>query len=633
MSKFDTHGSVFAPKGYMRVNAGGSHEENPNGGVQVGMDEQGVPNVLEEGEPVYNDYVYSDNIVADADILKKANIPAKYAGKLYSVIADTLVDEAAEMPLDPIANKGLNAMLVRLADAQEEQKAIEQQKELEKELAGLSPEELAELEQRLAEQEAAQVQQEQQMMQPQEQIPVDAMQMQPSMEQQTMLQQPMMACGGKMHKYDGGGRRYRSVQWPYGNAWNQFDAPLNDGTDEPITPILQLYELPVRTGPTYPDYAAVRETDYQVPNSAVDTVRWKYGPFYNNGVPVSSTALRTAPAATPVTATVPATPATTTTTTVAGAARRRPAIPVVPAVTPDTVRVLESDDIGIGVPLAAQQVVEDRLAKEPERILARPTTTPAIDRVDALRSIAANQPVPEPVVVEERDERALPTWPRYAGAITSGILGMYNAFQEPDKYNIPRYQPVLPYGRMHLVDPVYNPLDQNQVTNDLLANSAGATRGLMYSTPNPAVPATLLAQDYNTGRNMGTAATTVWDANNQRRNAVIAAHNQNASTLGNFHYGQNRERAHILNDAERINLQNELYRQRLNYEAEAQKYAAIQNQIDAVNQALAGIGRENFAMNQLNSNTAFNYGVGRNGWGYYQGLPYYAACGGKMKKK
>ncbi|MBQ3949176.1 MAG: hypothetical protein II661_01760, partial [Bacteroidales bacterium] len=138
----------------MRVNAGGSHEENPNGGVQVGVDPEGTPNLLEEGEPVYNDYVYSDNITAEEDILKSHNLPHKYAGKLYSEIADTFVDDAAETPLDPISNNGLNAMLVRLAEAQEEQKAIQQQRELEEELANLSPEELAELEQMLSQEEA-----------------------------------------------------------------------------------------------------------------------------------------------------------------------------------------------------------------------------------------------------------------------------------------------------------------------------------------------------------------------------------------------------------------------------------------------------------------------------------------------
>ena len=153
MEKFNTHGGYFAPAGYLKVNEGGSHDENPNGGVQIGVDPEGVPNMLEEGEPVYNDFVYSDNISADEAILKEHNIPSKYAGKLYSSIADSFVDEAEERPLDPISNNGLNAMLVRLADAQEAQKQKEQEAELEEELSKLSPEELAQLEEMLAAEE------------------------------------------------------------------------------------------------------------------------------------------------------------------------------------------------------------------------------------------------------------------------------------------------------------------------------------------------------------------------------------------------------------------------------------------------------------------------------------------------
>jgi hypothetical protein len=185
---------------------------------------------------------------------------------------------------------------------------------------------------------------------------------------------------------------------------------------------------------------------------------------------------------------------------------------------------------------------------------------------------------------------------------------------------------------MHLVDPVYNPLDQNQVTNDVLASGAGNARTMLYAAPGSSLPSALLAHDYNVGRNMGNAATAVWDANNQRRNAVIAAHNQNAGTLGNFHYGQNRDRAQILNDFAWRNAHNDLMRQRLAYEDEAARYQAVGNQINAVADALAGIGQENFAMNQLNSNSAFYYGLGPNGWGYYKKPEWYGKCGGKMKK-
>ena len=126
MSKFDTHGGYFAPKDYTRVNEGGSHEENPNGGVQLGVDPEGAPNLLEEGEPVYKDYVYSDNIEAEEAFLEENHLPKKYAGKLYSKIADDFVSEAEERPLDPISRNGLEVLLGRLADAQEGQKQRDQ---------------------------------------------------------------------------------------------------------------------------------------------------------------------------------------------------------------------------------------------------------------------------------------------------------------------------------------------------------------------------------------------------------------------------------------------------------------------------------------------------------------------------
>lgn len=224
MGQYDTHGGYFAPQGYTRINTGGSHEENPNGGVQLGVDAQGIPNMLEEGEPVYNDFVYSDNIKTDAEILKKHGIPTKFAGKLYSVIADYYVEEANRRPLDPISNNGLNAMLTRLAEAQEEQKQLETQQELEEQLAQMSPEEQEQLRAMLDQQNAQGQMQEgvpreaamqgmpqgepAMMPQGQSMSPEEAMMMQQPMQAQApqmMPQQPMMmANGGLIRRFDAG---------------------------------------------------------------------------------------------------------------------------------------------------------------------------------------------------------------------------------------------------------------------------------------------------------------------------------------------------------------------------------------------------------------------------------------------
>jgi len=556
MGKFDTHGGYFAPQGYMKVEVGGSHEENPNGGVQVGVDPEGIPNMLEEGEPVYNDYVYSDNIVAEADILEKHNIPEKYAGKLYSDIADAYVDEATEMPLDPIANNGLNAMLVRLADAQEEQKAIKQQKELEEELSQLSPEELDELEQMLAAQEG------------QESYPVEAMPQDvvPQTEQQPVespmymqpREQPMipMVCGGHMtRKYlPGGPLRYNRLTWPYKNAYNQFEAPLLYGSDEPITPLR--YGVPVVD--VVPD--AVVPPVEAAPKSPIATT--KSATKSAGAKPVVSKA---------------------------SDATKTPLAPI------DTTLLSNPGALQWVYDQAEDQKIKDYLAAEE-----------AMREIDDLEV-----PVADTGTNGKQGYKPLPTWPRYTGALTAGLLGLYNAFQKPDKYTMPHYRPVLPSARMHLVDPVYTPIDQNQLVNTVLANSAGTTRAIRNAGMGPSTGALLLAQDYNTGRSIGEARRQAWEANNAARNAVNAAHNQNAATLGNFQYGQNKDWATILNDAAVRNAQNDFMLQRMNYAAEGEKYAAIQNQIDALAQALSDIGRENAVMNMINGDETRNYGYDR----------------------
>lgn len=204
MVDYNTHGGYFAPQGLMKINEGGSHEENPNGGVQLGVDQQGIPNLVEEDEMVYNDFVYSDNIKADGGFLEKNNLPKKYAGKFYSEIAEALCDEIGEQN-DPISLNGLNASLGRLANSQEEQKAAEEEAKLMKMLQEMSPEELAALEQALVEQQAP----EQQVV-PEEQIQPEVVPEQVGAEEvapeQIAPAVPMMANGGLLNTFDGGGR-------------------------------------------------------------------------------------------------------------------------------------------------------------------------------------------------------------------------------------------------------------------------------------------------------------------------------------------------------------------------------------------------------------------------------------------
>ena len=55
------HGGDFS-NGLIFIDNGGTHEQNPFEGVQMGIDAQGIPNMVEEGEVVWNDYVFSNRL-------------------------------------------------------------------------------------------------------------------------------------------------------------------------------------------------------------------------------------------------------------------------------------------------------------------------------------------------------------------------------------------------------------------------------------------------------------------------------------------------------------------------------------------------------------------------------------------
>lgn len=102
--------------GVTYVDNGGTHEENPFEGVQMGIDNEGVPNLVEEGEVVYNDYVFSNRIKVPSELKSKYHI----SGSTFAEAAKELSKESKERPNDPISKNGLKAFMAALANSQEE---------------------------------------------------------------------------------------------------------------------------------------------------------------------------------------------------------------------------------------------------------------------------------------------------------------------------------------------------------------------------------------------------------------------------------------------------------------------------------------------------------------------------------
>lgn len=122
-----TNGGIWS-NGLTFINNGDTHEQNPLDGVPMGIAPDGIPNLVEEGEVIYNDYVFSNRLKASKTLLDKYNLPTKYEGKSFAEITKAISKESEERPNDPISKKGLEDSIAKLQTAQEEVREMKQNK-------------------------------------------------------------------------------------------------------------------------------------------------------------------------------------------------------------------------------------------------------------------------------------------------------------------------------------------------------------------------------------------------------------------------------------------------------------------------------------------------------------------------
>ena len=110
-----SHGGIF-DDAFTTIDSGGTHETNPNNGVPIGVDPSGIPNLVEEGEVIWNDYVFSNRLKVPNKVKKK------YGLKDNSTFAEAIkkfTKESEELPHDPITRRGMDAIASELAGVQE----------------------------------------------------------------------------------------------------------------------------------------------------------------------------------------------------------------------------------------------------------------------------------------------------------------------------------------------------------------------------------------------------------------------------------------------------------------------------------------------------------------------------------
>lgn len=115
--ELNTQGGDFT-NGLLYIDNGGSHESNPYEGVLLGVDPEGTPNLVEEGETVFNDYVFSKRLKVPKAIREKYKLRGT-KDLTFAEVSKKLAKESEERPNDPISIRGLEALMADLASAQE----------------------------------------------------------------------------------------------------------------------------------------------------------------------------------------------------------------------------------------------------------------------------------------------------------------------------------------------------------------------------------------------------------------------------------------------------------------------------------------------------------------------------------
>lgn len=259
------------------INNGGTHEENPLEGVPMGVAPDGKPNLVEEGEVIWEDFVFSNRIQIPEEIKKRYGIKRKV--NTFADAANAIKDNLDERPNDPYTKATVDATLASLAEDQEQ---VKQKQEIDRQ-----DEEM--LQQALLEREAQQQVPEEEALSPEEQL---AMRGNPNEEAlQQMIQEQAMggmpieetpenveenepsisANGGYLHKFGEGDKLYTINDFPKLNSYDSSSSLIKQDFDG----LLKKFDA----GPNYNPYKYSNLDPYKYSNPNSYNPPFSYKPL------------------------------------------------------------------------------------------------------------------------------------------------------------------------------------------------------------------------------------------------------------------------------------------------------------------------------------------------------------------
>lgn len=133
----NTYGGTYNG-GLEYINNGHTHSENPYGGVPMGTDRNGTSNLVEEGETIWNDYVFSNRLKVPETLTDKYKLSKDIT---FAEASKKLGKEIEETPNDPISKRTFNSFMQDLQQSQEEVKAKKELAKTKRQFNKLSPQE------------------------------------------------------------------------------------------------------------------------------------------------------------------------------------------------------------------------------------------------------------------------------------------------------------------------------------------------------------------------------------------------------------------------------------------------------------------------------------------------------------